>query len=1167
MSLQFILGAAGSATSEYLYEMVTRNAKVHPDGRYFVIVPEQFNMQAQKNLVRLSPNGCIMNIDVVSFPRLASYVFDETGVQPGEILTETGKNLLLRRSAETVRDQLRMMGGRIERPGYIAQIKSLLSEFQQYNISGENLDELCETQDLGPALRNKLFDVRCIQQAFDEIRKDRFITSEELLKVLASAVPSSAMLKGAHLYFAEFTGFTPVQMILLEELLKTAADLTVSLMMDPEEGLPSPERKHDLFYLTGKSVSALSRTAAKVGAEVKESIVLERQIRYAQGSGLEQLERRLLRFGKSIPEKISPLSSPTDITLLESSQPLQEAVFAARRIWQMTHEEGYRYRDIAVICSDLEEYRKHVERQFEAYDIPCFIDQKQSVTQNPCLETVRAAMAVVRENWSYDTVMHFLRMGYTDLTEVQIDHLDNYILAAGIRGRSRWTKPFTSQTRTMDETELALCEAARQIFVGQFLPFSRIYESGSGTVSSYIQAVRTLLESLRMSEDTVLIDEQELSHLPLPTAMQRRTIMEYEQIYEKMDTVLTEAERLLGDEIIDRHVFEQILDAGFEEVRIGVIPPGIDQVHVGDMVRTRLTDVRVLFLLGASDQAVPSRDENGGLLSQYERQMLAKRQIELAPDARQDSFIQRFYLYQCLTMPSEKLYVAWSLSDGAGQSRHPSYLVYHLMKIMPGLQADSADRLSDSMQTPQGRFGRLADLMRRAASDGEESDEGVLKELLRSCQSSREESRKADMLLHAAGFSQKEEQDASLTGQLYEDPMRLSISRLESFAACPFRFFADYGLKLSERERLVVQPADTGTFMHDVMQLYARSVSAAGQKAWNEISLREEQALVDTCIAAVLEQDARMRALFEDTAKSGYVINRLRRALYRSAWAVTQQIRAGSMLPSQFEIPFSDRFVLRDGEVLLSGRIDRIDTAQDGDTQYIKVVDYKSAARKMDMNRFLYGSSLQLPVYLSEAVKYMKQKNHWQRITPSAVFYEQLADPLLRADAAAAGAMDEVTQQAAFLKALRPEGLVNADETIWRLMDESTGPSEGSVYIPLRLKKDGQPQAETGMRRLAATSEFESLMEYADKMVINLAQRIAAGDRQVSPLQESRQRTACTYCGLKDVCGFDLRLPDCHYRLQRQIDKETAWEMIRNQELLPEMHRKEESGADREDEA
>ena len=441
MALKFVFGNSGAGKSYALYQEVIRSSKKNPDQKFLVLVPEQFTMQTQKELVRLHPDGGILNIDVLSFQRLAYRVFSETGTQTGKVLEETGKNLVLRKIAQQHKEELSVLGGNLNKMGYISEIKSLISEMTQYAVSEEELARLISKSTDKPHLYHKLHDVQTLYQAFHEYLEEKYITAEELLEVLCRVADKSELIRESVIVLDGFTGFTPIQNLLMQKLMLYAKQVIVTVTIDEREDPYRMEGEHQLFYLSKKTVCTLMRLAAeaqvKVKAEQPVVIRMSPQSRFQKGSALFWLEQNLFRL-RQRPFQ----GKQEEIHLHVLRNPEEETIRAASQIRRLVREKGFHYRDFAVITGDMEAYSPALERIFPAYGIPCFLDNKRSVLKNPFVEFIRSLLEIADQDFSYESVMRCLRSGLFGMEPEEADILENYILALGIRGVKKWENRF-----------------------------------------------------------------------------------------------------------------------------------------------------------------------------------------------------------------------------------------------------------------------------------------------------------------------------------------------------------------------------------------------------------------------------------------------------------------------------------------------------------------------------------------------------------------------------------------------------------------------------------------------------------------------------------------------------------------------------------------------------
>ena len=677
MSLQFIFGNSGAGKSYTLFRSVIEDSIRHPDQSYLVIVPEQFTMQTQKELVRLHPDGGILNIDILSFQRLAYRVFEETGTRVGKVLEETGKNLVLRKIAQERKGELKVLGGNLKKMGYISEIKSLISELTQYAVTEEALADFLEKSKEKPHLYYKLCDVQVLYKAFHAYLADQYITAEELLEVLCRVAERSQMIRESVIVLDGFTGFTPIQNMLMQKLMLYAKNVMVTVTIDERENPYHVEGEHQLFYLSKKTVAGLKRLAQEVDVKEEEPVWVHpgEKSRFAAGGELQWLEQNLFRLRwQRYPQNSGQIS----LHILKN--PEEEVAWAAGRIRELIREKNYHYRDFALITGDMESYSPVLERILADYEIPCFLDNKRSILKNPFVEFIRALLEIAEQDFSYESVFRYLRSGLSGMEPEEVDLLENYVLALGVRGAKRWEERFIRSYKGLTEEELEQIDSYRARVAEDLLPFVKIQRKKAVDVRTRTTALYELIAKKGIQGRLAVFEER------FRREHNQVLAKEYHQIYGILMDLLDKLVDLLGEEELTIREYTEILEAGFAEVRVGVIPPGVDQVMAGDMERTRLKDVKVLFFLGVNEGSVPKNMSRAGLLSDMEREQLRISGMELAPTAREQGYIQRFYLYLNLTKPSDQLYLSCTLLDSGGKALRPSYLMNVMKRLFPELE-------------------------------------------------------------------------------------------------------------------------------------------------------------------------------------------------------------------------------------------------------------------------------------------------------------------------------------------------------------------------------------------------------------------------------------------------------------------------------------------------
>ncbi len=1131
MALQLILGNSGSGKSRLLYEKIIRASMENSGKHFLVIVPEQFTLETQKELVRLHPDHGILNIEILSFQRLAWRVFEETGASARRVLEETGKNLLLRKAAQDQEDRLRVLKGNMKKPGYITQLKSMISELIQYDISPEGVEELAEGQRENPSLYYKLMDVKLLYEAFEDRMAGSYITAEELLEELCRHVDESALLRDAVLAFDGFTGFTPIQNKLLRRLLPKAETVFVTVTVDGKEDFFTKGPMYELFYLSRKTIASLAGIAKDAGCRIMDPIVLDRSRFGRERASLDFLEDHLYRRGRRGRAVFS--GTPGEISLHMARDPLEETSFAAREIWRLVTEENWHYGDIAVITGDLGQYANPARRIFGRYGIPCFIDETRKVLLNPALEYVKAALEVAKQNYTWESVVRMLRTGLAGVSAEETDLLENYLRAFGIRGRSRWTKSWERTSKTMDQETLAVCEALRVRIGELLLPFTEAIRKKGQTARQMAEILYRFLEAGRLQEQ--LLDWEKESE----AAGRPEKAEEYGQIYGIIMELLDKIAVLLDEEPLTLEEFSQLLEAGFEEARAGMIPPETDRVLVGDIERTRLRNIRALFFLGLNDGLVPKGGKSGGFLTDGERSRLEKAGANLAPGTRENSYTQRFYLYQHLTKPTDRLYLVCGKTDGNGTPLRPSSLLNVICRMFPGLAWQDEDAWTDvstRLVNPESGTGYLAASMEDLL--GGNANEQA-KGLFFWYRERKEYKGMVRALLEAAsGARRKQGLGAQVAKALYGKNLENSVSRLEQYASCAYAHFLLYGLRLSEREEYQFKPVDMGNIFHKALELFAEKLQTEGYDWFHvpeEVRIRLTQ---ESVREAADEYGGR---ILHSSARNEYAIGRILRITERTVWAFCEQIRRGSFVPANFEVPFSvtdlESVQLRfskEESMRLRGRIDRIDVCDEGDTVYVKVIDYKSGNTQFDLVAVYYGLQLQLAVYLNAAVELEKRVYPKKEILPAGIFYYHIKDPMLEANVRE----DLAGLEERILKELRPDGLVNADPEVIRRMDR--GMEKDSAVVPAAFNKDGSLSKTS---KAASTKEFGILSSYVQRELHRLGREILEGRTEIAPYERDGA-TACDYCQFHEVCAFDPRTDKNGYRRLRKLPAEEIWKRM-----------------------
>lgn len=1091
MPLKFVFGPSGSGKSSYLYQHVIRESMKYPERNYIVLVPEQFTMQTQKDLVMMHERKGIMNIDVLSFARLAYRVFEETGGGGLPVLDDEGKNLILRKIAGDYENELKMLGGHMKKQGYISEVKSVISEFTQYDIGEDEIERVMESAGESSRLYYKLADIRLLYRGFTDYLREKYITKEELLDVLSREVEKSERLKNSTVVLDGFTGFTPVQDRLLGELMRHCREVIVTVTMDRRENPYVYEHPYQLFALSKQMVTSLLQIAKQNKIPVEEPVELYDHVpwRFKEQEALAFLEKHLFRYGAGAYEK-----EQEQVKLHLAKNPREEAYAVAEQVRRMMREDGYRLRDIGVIVSDMDVYADHLKQAFIKYDIPFFMDHKRSILLNSFVEYIRSVLHMAEQSFSYESVFRFLRTNLAGFTYEEIDELENYVIGLGIKGYKYWQEKWTRKLRGMAQEDLDKMNHYRRQLVEKVDGLIYVLRQRRKTVADITRAIYEFMvqENLQVR----LAEQEELFKAKGELALAR----EYAQIYRIVIELFDKFVELLGDEQVSLSEYCKLLDAGLEEARVGVIPPEVDQVVIGDMQRTRLKDIKALLFAGANDVYLPGALLRTGLLSELDREKFAREKLTLSAGGKEKAYVQKFYLYLNLTKPSEKLDIYYSKVSADGKSVRPSYLIQELQKLFPKLKVRDEERyLKEQELTENIGFDRM---IREFVQKRHETD-GAWCELYNWYKKNPKWQEKVERFLEA-GYYRKplDALTEEAAKRLYGEEFETSITRMERFAVCAFSHFLTYGLGLREREEYDFQAADLGNVCHRALERFSYKVEReAGD--WLKLTEEKRKQYVEESVEEAIADYG--NSILYSSSRNAYLIVRMKRMLEKTVWALTKQLAAGDFKPSAYELRFAN------------GTIDRVDTCEDGDCVYVKVIDYKTGSKSFDVTALYHGLQLQLMVYMDAALQLEQKKHPEKEILPAGVFYYRIQDPLIDRP-------KEGEEQEAILKELKPDGMISLEKEVLEHLDHCMV-GESSV-IPVKYNKNGSLSKSS---KAASAQDFYLMMKYAVNKVEEIRQKILSGDVKVNPYRRGTE-TSCDYCSYRQICGFDTKMEGYRYR-------------------------------------
>lgn len=940
MSLTFVLGLPGSGKTTFCLDAIC-NAN---SAKMLYIVPEQSTLQAERMLVTKSKKA-VLGTQAISFGRLAYHVFARCGGAPVKQLNDTGKHMLLRKILKEC--DLSFYARSAKLPGFIDSLSHTIAEFAHYGIIPHDL-EIREGE--------KLKDLATIYRSYRENIAGRYLVTGETLDLLADALTGSDYLQGGLFWIDGFKDFTPQELNVISKIMATAQNVTVTLTMDK---IPTGNlRQSDFFYASNNTYHKLREMADNLAIPIDPPVFLGDLHRY-KSPALKHLA------------KLFPYPNPVDdhhgIKIISAQNKVAELTQAAKWIAQENQQNRMKFRDIALLCGDLPGYEKLARNIFETYGIPLFVDNKTGLLSHPLTELIRAAIDIFVWDWQYEDVFRLLKTGFIPIIQEDIDKIENYVLARGIKG---WKWRTSWQDEEMESLRLQIQEMMPQNIASE------------ATIRDFAMSIYSWLYSLDAPGTLTRLLEE---------CTDNEESRWHKQIWPRISEVFDKMVEILGDDVVTISTFSEILDAGLKSTDMGLIPPSLDQVVMGDITRSRYPEVRALWVLGANEGQLPMPISGSGLITEDERATLHKSGLVIAPELPRQMSDNLMALYSALCQPKVSLTLSYSRATSEGKLLRPSPVLARLKRIFKGLE-DSAPK------TPAG-------------------DAPPITEQKAPCIS------------------------LALARETYGDTFYTAASRLEAFARCPFSYFMRYNLQARERAIYQVRTLDLGILYHDVLAMATGELTQ--KDAWHSAHYDDLEKMVHSYAEAVIPggDDHILRS----SARNMYILQRVKSICTVSLWALCEQYRRGTFRNVGIEKSTEEIVIpLKENNMIVTGRIDRIDTLGD----YVKIIDYKSGNTRFSLEEVQNGLQLQLLLYMNTLIASGKS-------TPGGVFYFNISDPILSVneepDAATKEAMLLKEFRMSGLVLADHENIVGMDK---HLQNHHLQNKE-SLIIPVSIKKDG----------------------------------------------------------------------------------------------------------------
>ena len=1107
MGLRIIYGEPGSGKSSYCFSEIANLIK--KEKKIFVITPEQFSFTAERKLMEAVPARATIYAEVITLSRMAHRVLGEVGGNNKTRLSKCGKAMLIFSILNQKKSELKFLGKSDEN---IEVSMNAINEFKKHGVSVEDLnDEIEKTRDI--QLKTKLEDMALLYENFENKISSHYLEETDLLTILANNLEKTDMVKDSIIYIDEFAGFTHQEYEVIKKLIKLAKQVNITMCIDNENLNTNPDT--DIYYSNKKTLSKLLNLVKENRFELEKPVILEKQYRF-KTEELKHLSDNIYaikstKYGKNVE----------NIGLFLAKNQYSEIEEIAKKIKKIVKEKKQRYRDIAIITKNLEMYSSLVRAIFSQYEIPVFIDEKRDLGQNMIVQYVLAILEMIQKNFSNEAVFGYIKLGFCDIEKDEIFKLENYCIKWGIK-QKKWKKDFIYELeKETKRQEVERLNELRKLVINPILKLQEDIKKEK-TATNITKALYQFIQEQNIEEKIVKkIKELEDKKL-LDLASEYKT--SYKIILDIFDEIIL----IFKNDKMTIDQYSKILKIGLKNSGIGKIPGTQDQVILGDVDRSRSHKVKTVFLIGLNDGSFPVLNKEEGFFNDADRERLKLDGIELAKGSIEKLYEDNYNIYKAFTTAENQIYLSYASSDVDGKSLRPSILIHKIKKIFPNLEEESdviskKYELVNQMITYEELIENIAKLKK-----GEEIEK-IWYEVYQYYKKQNNWEKKLKEDLQGLDYTnlprkiQKENIE-----KLYGNTLNTSVSRLEKYRSCPFSYYLEYGLKLKEKEQLKIQSFNTGSFMHETIDEFFEMVK---EENLDLAQIDEKQIL--EMVSKIMDESLKLSKnfVFTATAKYKVLVKRLKRIVAKALKYIIETIIYSDFQVEGTEIEFGKKgqyepivLQLDNGKrVEITGKIDRIDTAKGEDGKYLRIIDYKSSAKNIDLNEVYAGLQIQLLTYTDAIVKQ-------EDIMPAGIFYFSLLEQMVKAEKR----VSEEEIEEMIRKNFKMKGLIIADVKIIK-MNDNTLKSGSSKLVPAALTASGTINEKwtNGVK----SEEFKILQKYIYQTIKEIADEIFSGKIDVKPYNK-KGKTPCEYCEYKPICGFNVKENHNEYKYIDQKSKD-----------------------------
>ena len=1119
MSVQIIYGKSGTGKTNYIFNKISESIN---DGRKkYILTPEQFSFTAEKellkNIEKNSNSSAVINAEILTFDRMAHRVSTEVGGITKIALSDSGKSMIIYNILSSKKNDLKFLG---KSDNNIDLILTQIAELKRHGVSLQGLENLMDTVKDNKYLYSKLKDIHTVYNKYEEHIQSKYIDENDSLTILSKKLDYATMFNNSDIYIDEFVGFTKQEYLIIEKLMKVANKLTITITADNLSIDETPDT--DVFYSNKQTANNILKIAKDNEIKIEKSIELN-EIKRFKSPELLHLEENIF----SVPYKIynKPVNN---IKLFLANNQYSEVENVAKNIIKLVREENYKYKEISIITQNIDTYSNLCKAIFSKYNIPLYMDERKELSQNVLIKYILSILEIFAKNWTIESVFNYIKTGFTELSEDEIYELEKYAIKWNIRG-SKWYKEpwnFHDEKQTIN--------TLREEVVNPLIKLKQDLAGIKTGKQISEQLYKYLIEN---SVDKKL--EEKINYLIQIGELNKA--QEYEVSWNTAMQVLDEMVMIFGDEKITFENYMKILKTGFVNSSLGTIPMAQDQVVIGNVDRSKSHRVRAVFIIGLNDGNFPAINKSEGFLNDEDRSEIKTRGIELAKGTLEKIYEDNFNIYKAFSTAEEKLFLSYASSDSSGKSLRNSVLIPKIKKIFPLIQQESdIIKRSEEITIKEPTFEELINQL-RDFRDGKDIDEKWF-EIYNIFNNDSEWKYKLENAVKALNYTNVPEKISKENiDKMYGNTLQTSVSKLEQYRRCPFSYYLKYGLKLNDKEVSKVEAVDTGSFMHDVVDTFF-AILEEQHVSVKKVEEEEIEKIVNNIISEKMKLDKNY--IFTTSARYVRLVNRLKKVVITSIKYIVQTIKQSEFEVLGHEIEFGlkgkyepIKICTDSGKTVeIVGKIDRVDIAKNADGTYVRIIDYKSSIKNVDLNQVVAGLQLQLLTYLNETCKV-------EDFLPAGVLYFNLTEPRVPAD----NNMSDEEIESLIKQKFKMQGLILADVNVIKMMDNKIEETGVSDLIPAGIKQNGEISSK--YTKGINAEQFKYLQKYMDKIIKQISEEILSGNIDLKPfynLKVQKGKTPCEYCKYKSICRFDANNKGNDYNYIGTLNKEAILETIKD---------------------